>query len=133
MHSISRRGFVISAATAGAAFGLDGPLEFIGPAFAQTRSGKLLDKGFVKFKVGDIEVTQIYDGIWEKAHDGTLSRTPRWTRSKAALKAGGADRRVRADSLHRHRRHDQGQARPVRRRAPAASSAPRPAWSPPRT
>ena len=35
MQSISRRGFVISAATAGAAFGLDGPLEFVGTAFAQ--------------------------------------------------------------------------------------------------
>jgi len=35
MQSISRRGFVISAATAAASFGLDGPLEFITPAFAQ--------------------------------------------------------------------------------------------------
>ena len=35
MQSISRRGFVISAAAAGAAFGLDGPLEFFTPAFAQ--------------------------------------------------------------------------------------------------
>jgi len=30
MQNISRRGFVISAAAAGAAFGLDGPLEFMG-------------------------------------------------------------------------------------------------------
>ena len=65
MQSISRRGFVISAATAGAAFGLDGPLEFIGSAFGQSNPA-LLEKGFVKFKVGDVEVTQIYDGIWDR-------------------------------------------------------------------
>ena len=51
MHSISRRAFVISAATAGAAFGLDKPLEFIGPAFAQGGGAEI-----TKFKVGDIEV-----------------------------------------------------------------------------
>ena len=44
MQSISRRGFVISAAAAGAAFGLDGPLEFIGSAFAQSNPS-LLEKG----------------------------------------------------------------------------------------
>ncbi len=64
MQSISRRGFVISATAAAAAFGLDGPLEFLTPAFAQKA-----DKGFVKFKVGDIEVIQMFDGVWEKAHD----------------------------------------------------------------
>ena len=42
MQSISRRSFVISATAAGAAFGLDGPLEFIGPAFAQKPDPKLL-------------------------------------------------------------------------------------------
>ena len=72
MHSISRRGFVISAAAAGAAFGLDGPLEFVGPAFGQKADPKLLEKGVVKFKVGDVEVIQMYDGIWEKAHDEKL-------------------------------------------------------------
>ena len=77
MHSISRRGFVISAATAGAAFGLDGPLEFIGSAFAQSNPA-LLEKGFVKFKVGDVEVTQIYDGIWNRERRTASSRMPRW-------------------------------------------------------
>ena len=65
MQNISRRGFVISAATAGAAFGLDGPLEFIGSALAQSNPA-LLEKGFVKFKVGDVDVTQIYDGVWDR-------------------------------------------------------------------
>ncbi len=82
MQSISRRGFVISAAAAGAAFGLDGPLEFFTPAFAQKA-----DKEFTKFKVGDIEVTQLYDGTWEKAHDPGFVKNASLDEVKAALKA----------------------------------------------
>jgi glyoxylase-like metal-dependent hydrolase (beta-lactamase superfamily II) len=84
MKSISRRGFVISAATAGAAFGLDGPLEFLTPAFAQGAA-----KDLVTFKVGDIEVIQMYDGIWEKAHDPGFVKNASLDDVKAALKAGG--------------------------------------------
>src|SRR5262249_52141575 len=89
MQSISRRGFVISAATAGAVFGLDGPLEFLSPAFAQKPDPKLMDKGVVKFKVGDIEVIQMYDGLWEKAHDANFVKNASLDEVKAALKAGG--------------------------------------------
>ena len=85
MQSISRRGFVISAAAAGAAFGLDGPLEFVGKAIGQQASGPEV----VKFKVGDIEVIQMYDGVWEKAHDEKFIRNATLDETKAALKAGG--------------------------------------------
>jgi glyoxylase-like metal-dependent hydrolase (beta-lactamase superfamily II) len=84
MQSISRRGFVISAAAAGAAFGLDGPLEFITPAFAQKAPGDV-----VKFKVGDIEVIQLYDGINERAHDPGFVKNASLEEVKSALKAGG--------------------------------------------
>ena len=84
MQSISRRGFVISAAAAGAAFGLDGPLEFLTPAFAQGS-----DKDVIKFKVGDIEVIQMYDGIWQKAHDPKFIKNATVDETKAALKAAG--------------------------------------------
>ena len=85
MQNISRRGFVISAAAAGAAFGLDGPLEFVGKAIGQQASGPEV----VKFKVGDVEVIQMYDGIWEKAHDEKFIRNASLDETKAALKAGG--------------------------------------------
>jgi glyoxylase-like metal-dependent hydrolase (beta-lactamase superfamily II) len=85
MQSISRRGFVISAAAASAAFGLDGPLEFFTPAFAQKAASDV-----VKFKVGDIEVTQLYDGVWEKAHDEKFIKNATVDETKAALKAAGA-------------------------------------------
>jgi glyoxylase-like metal-dependent hydrolase (beta-lactamase superfamily II) len=84
MQSISRRGFIISAATATAAFGLDGPLEFIRPARAKDAA-----QGFAKFKVGDWTVTSIYDGIWEKAHDPNFIKSVSVDETKAALKAGG--------------------------------------------
>lgn len=84
MHSISRRGLVISAAAAGAAFGLDGPLEIFTPAFAQKA-----DKNVVKFKVGDIEVIQMYDGHWEKPHDEKFIRNATLDETKAALRAAG--------------------------------------------
>jgi glyoxylase-like metal-dependent hydrolase (beta-lactamase superfamily II) len=85
MQSISRRSFVISAAAAGAAFGLDGPLEFVGKAFAQAPTGPEV----VKFKVGDVEVIQMYDGIWEKAHDPAFIKNATVDETKAALRAGG--------------------------------------------
>lgn len=98
MHSISKREFVISAAAAGAAFGLDGPLAFVTPAAAQKApamgpmgsSQALIDKGFVKFKVGDIEVTQLYDGTWEKAHDPAFIKDVSVDETKAALKTAGS-------------------------------------------
>jgi glyoxylase-like metal-dependent hydrolase (beta-lactamase superfamily II) len=88
MHSISRRGFVISAAAAGAAFGLDGPLELVPAASAQTIPGAE-GKGFVKFKVGNWNVTTIYDGIWEKPHDPGFIKNASVDETKAALKAAG--------------------------------------------
>ena len=76
MRSISRRGFVISAATAGAAFGLYRPLEFVGAAFAQASPDAA---AVTKFKVGDIEVIQLFDGVWEKAHD------PGWVKNASLM------------------------------------------------
>jgi len=97
MKSISKRQFVISAAAAGSVFGLDGPLAFIQPADAKGAKGMtpfgssqaLVDKGFARFKVGDIEVTQLYDGIWEKAHDPGFIKNASLDETKAALKAAG--------------------------------------------
>jgi glyoxylase-like metal-dependent hydrolase (beta-lactamase superfamily II) len=85
MQSISRRAFVVSAATAGAAFGLDGPLEFVGRAFAQASPGPEV----IKFKVGNVEVIQLYDGVWQKAHDEKFIANASVDQTKAALRAAG--------------------------------------------
>ncbi len=89
MTHVSRRTFVLSAAAAGTIFGLDKQVAFISSAEAKT-SPPLTDKGFVKFKVGDIEVTQIYDGIWQKAHDPGFVKNASVDDVKGALKAAGA-------------------------------------------
>lgn len=88
MQSISRRGFVLSSAAAGAAFGLDGPLELIRPANAQKAAGGATP-GFAKFKAGDWSVTTIFDGTWEKAHDPGFIKNASVDDTKAALKAAG--------------------------------------------
>ncbi len=98
MQDITRRSFVISAAAAGAALGLDGPLEiFSSAAHAQGSNPigapqALVDQGYAKFKVGAIEVIQVYDGHWEKAHDPGFIRNASLDDTKAALtKAGLTD------------------------------------------
>ncbi len=84
MQNVSRRNFLLSAAAASAAFGLDGPLEFFAPAFAQGATPDL-----VKFKVGDIEVIQMFDGVWQKPHDPGFVKNASLDDVKAALKAAG--------------------------------------------
>lgn len=89
MISVSRRDFLISAAAAAAGFGLEGPLQFVPPATAQGSDDALKQKGFAKFKIGDIQVTQIYDGVWEKPHDPYLVKNATVEQTKDALKAAG--------------------------------------------
>ena len=64
MPQLSRRDFVVSTALAGA-LGLNARL--VTPAFAQKTPDPA--KGFTTYKIGSAEVTALYDGIWEKAHD----------------------------------------------------------------
>lgn len=98
MKDLTRRSFVLSAAAASAAFGLDGPLEiFRSAAEAQGAPAigvpqALVQQGFAKFKVGAIEVITVYDGHWEKAHDPNFIRNASLDETKAALtKAGLTD------------------------------------------
>jgi glyoxylase-like metal-dependent hydrolase (beta-lactamase superfamily II) len=86
MLNLSRRGFVVSAAFA-AALGLDKRLAFISPAHAQKTPDPA--KGFHKYKVGTVEVTALYDGIWEKPHDPAFIKNASVEDTKAALASAG--------------------------------------------
>jgi glyoxylase-like metal-dependent hydrolase (beta-lactamase superfamily II) len=86
MFIMSRRA-VLGAATAMAALGLGKPLEFVPPAFAETPLEPTV--GFYKYKVGDIEVTAVYDGIWRKPHDPTFIKNATVDETKAALAKAG--------------------------------------------
>src|SRR5712692_2848147 len=86
MFQVSRRDLVLGTAGAYAAFGLSKPIAFIDAAHAQqTPPGP----SFRKYKVGDIEVFSLYDGVWEKAHDESFIKGANVEETKAALKAGG--------------------------------------------
>ena len=78
---------VLGSATAAAAFGLAGRLEFVLPASAATPVEPAV--GFYKYKVGSIEVTAIYDGIWRKPHDPTFIKNASIEDTKAALAQAG--------------------------------------------
>ncbi len=93
MLTFTRRNLVLSAATAAAAFGLDGRLEIIASALAQTGGGAtpMNPKGLKhhKFKIGSIEVTQIFDGAVERDHNASFIKNASVDDTKAALKAAG--------------------------------------------
>src|SRR5690606_20188405 len=87
MTVLSRRTFVLSATAASAAFGLKGPLAFIGPAKAMGPGAELTK--FARFKVGYIEVTQLLDGCWQISHYAGFIKNATVEETKKALREGG--------------------------------------------
>lgn len=82
---IDRRDFIVSAAVAASVLGLDGRV-----VFAESKAAAdLMAKGFYTFKVGDIEVTTISDGQWNKPHDAGFIKNATVDQTKAALAAAG--------------------------------------------
>ena len=86
MFNMSRRGVLVSAAMA-AAFGLAKPLALIADAHAEAPVEPTA--GFYKYKVGSIEATAVYDGIWRKPHDPTFIKGVTIDETKAALAKAG--------------------------------------------
>src|ERR1700735_3793824 len=84
--SMSRRSLLTSAA-ATAAFGLNKKLDFVSLAHAETPLEPTT--GFYKYKVGSIEVTAVYDGIWRKPHDPAFIKNASVEETKAALASAG--------------------------------------------
>ena len=85
MLDFSRRDMVVSAGFA-AALGLGGRLA-ITAAHAQKTPDPA--KGFLTYKIGDAEVTALYDGIWEKAHDPAFISNASIDDVKEAMKKAG--------------------------------------------
>ena len=87
MQDFSRRNVIIGATAAAAGFGLAGPLAIIDQALAQKTAAPA--KGFHTWKVGTIECTAIYDGVWEKPHDPAFIKNASVDEVKAAMKKAG--------------------------------------------
>lgn len=79
---LSRRDFSLAAAFA-ASLGLTSKL-WIAPASAQTAPPPA-GKDFYTYKVGSVEVTALYDGIWQKPHDPAFIKNATVEDTKAAL------------------------------------------------
>jgi len=84
MPNPSRRS--LTALAAAAAFGLSRPLHIIGGAAAAPLEPMI---GFETFKVGAVEVTALYDGIWRKPHDPTFIRNATVDETRQALANAG--------------------------------------------
>ena len=84
MIETTRREVILSAGAA-AALGLAGPLAFTPSA----RAAEARDKGFVNFKIGDIDCISIYDGIWQREHNEGFIRNASVDDTKAALEKAG--------------------------------------------
>jgi glyoxylase-like metal-dependent hydrolase (beta-lactamase superfamily II) len=83
MFQVSRRDLVLSSVGAGLAFGLKGPVSFIGAANAQRAADSL------KYKVGDIEVFSLHDGNTERTIDAAWVKNAALDDVKAALTKAG--------------------------------------------
>ena len=86
MLNMSRRDAVVSAGLA-AALGLNSRLSIMGTALAQPAPDT--GKGFHKYKIGSVEVTALYDGIWKKPHDAAFIKNASIDETKAALAKAG--------------------------------------------
>lgn len=86
MLNMSRRDVVLTAGFA-AAIGLNSRFSIAGPALAQ--SAPEAGKGFYKYRIGSVEVTALYDGIWKKPHDPAFIKNASIDETKAALAAAG--------------------------------------------
>jgi len=85
MLNMSRRS-LLATATAAAVFGLSKPLQIITPAQAAPLEPAT---GFYRFKVGSVEVTAVYDGIWRKPHDPAFIKNASVDETKQALAKAG--------------------------------------------
>jgi glyoxylase-like metal-dependent hydrolase (beta-lactamase superfamily II) len=86
MLNMSRRDLVIGAGLA-TALGLNSRLTIVGSASAQPAPEA--GKGVYKYKVGSVEVTALYDGVWKKPHDPAFIKNASVDETKAALANAG--------------------------------------------
>lgn len=98
MVQFDRRSLVLTATAAAAGFGLSKPLAIAPSALAQTADGGGLNRSgakFHRFKVGDIEVTTVFDGAIARDHNPGFVKNATVDEVKAALrKAQLADDRM---------------------------------------
>jgi len=86
MLHTTRRGLLRNV-VAGAAFGFGEYLTVTESAWAQHTRDPV--PGFYRYKVGSVECTALYDGIWEKPHDPVFIANATIEETKQALSSAG--------------------------------------------
>jgi glyoxylase-like metal-dependent hydrolase (beta-lactamase superfamily II) len=86
MFNMSRRDVMLAGGFA-AALGLNSRLAIVGSAQAQPAPDT--GKGFYKYKIGSVEVTALYDGVWKKPHDPAFIKNASVEETKDALAKAG--------------------------------------------
>lgn len=85
MLKMSRRDLTLTAAGAAAVFGLSKPVSFIDTALAQLAPEA--GKGVKTFKIGDVQMTMLYDGSVDRPNAAGFVRNASVDDVKGALKA----------------------------------------------
>ena len=89
MRKTNRRNVLLSAAAAGAAFGLARPIEIMTPAMAQSMPTSPLNPNDLKFfrhQIGDIELTTVFEGAAMRDHNPKFVKNATVDDVKAALR-----------------------------------------------
>src|SRR5262249_58519953 len=79
MHEVPRRLFLTASALAGATFAM--------PSSAAVRFAGVQGPGVYRFKLGDFQVSALFDGVWYLPIDDKLVRNARRTEVNQALAA----------------------------------------------
>jgi glyoxylase-like metal-dependent hydrolase (beta-lactamase superfamily II) len=87
MRQLSRRDIVLGASAGALVSGFPLPFTFLAPPAAWAE--QTIEQGFHRFLVGDITMTALYDGVWEKPHDTGFIANADVAETKQALIAGG--------------------------------------------
>ena len=98
MFDISRRDLTLGAAGAYAAFGLDKPIAFVDAAHAQ----QSVTPSFRKYKVGDIEVFSLIDGMRDVPLREGMVRNVSVEQVKTALRGAGFPDNQAPLAVYRH-------------------------------
>jgi len=86
MPEMSRRTVIVATGLA-AALGLNRRLSIVAPVAAEPAPEP--GKGYYRYRIGSIEVTALYDGIWKKPHDPAFIKNASIEETKTALAKAG--------------------------------------------
>ncbi|MEZ5924757.1 MAG: MBL fold metallo-hydrolase [Hyphomicrobiaceae bacterium] len=87
MSQLSRRDLLLGASAGALVTGVGSRFTFLAPSAAL--ADQIERQGFHRFLVGDITMTALYDGVWEKPHDPSFIANATVEQTRGALIVAG--------------------------------------------